>query len=88
MKYNEDMGLKLYLVPMKGETNNMIKHMIRKCIRRSGNSQADKWMKNCLSYTSTGIRLRNTLADKSAKDRENSQTKLQRKGKQPKQGLV
>jgi len=57
----------------------MIKHMIRKCIWRSGNWQADKWMKNYLSYTATGIRLQNMLADKSATDRENSQTKLQRK---------
>jgi len=36
-------------------------------------------MKNYLSYTATGIRLQNMLADKSATDRENSQTKLQRK---------
>lgn len=88
MKYNEGMGLKLYWAPMKRETNDTIKYMIRKCIRRRGNSQADKRMKNCLSYTSTGIRLWNMMAGKCATDRDNSQTKLQRKGKQPKLGLV
>lgn len=30
IRYNEDMGkLKLYWVPMKGETNSVIKYMIR-----------------------------------------------------------
>lgn len=88
MKYNEDMRFRFYWVPMKGETNNMMKHVIRKCIWRSGDSQADKWMKNCLSYASAGIRLRNMMARKSATDRDNSQTKLERKGKQPQLGLT
>lgn len=79
MKYIEGMGLKFYWVPMKRETN-MIKHMIRKCIWRSGNSQADKRLTYCLGYTSTGIRLQNTMADECYRQ-TNSQIKLQRKGK-------
>lgn len=72
---------------MKRETNNMIKHMIRKCIWRSGNSQADKWLIYCLGYTSTGIRLQNMTADECYRQ-TNSQIKLQRKGKQAKPGFI
>lgn len=66
----------------------MIKHVIRKCMWRSGKSQADKRMENCLSYTSAGIRFWSMMACKNATDRDNRQAELQRKGSQPKPGLI